>query len=247
MRAEPANVFELDRGMSALLRGPRGEQLRPRGRVASFRFGRGTVDFDPFAPSRGWGLIVLEGFFTRQVELAGRTTTELLGAGDVLRPWDEPHAEGSVPLETSWRAISPSRVGLLDARFMAAVSPFPEVTDILSSRLSMHSRWASLLLIVARLPWTEGRILVLFWHLADRWGRVLPTGGVLVPLSLTHSEIGELVSTLRPRTTMALNSLVKMGAISRHDEGWILHGLPPSPGDLEREALAKAFRVRRSH
>ena len=245
LHPETANLFELDPGLTLLLRGRRGEELRSNGRVVTFRLEQGAVDFDWLSRVRGWGLMVLEGFLTRHEQLAGRSTIELLGQGDVLKPWDERAAETQVPVTSSWRSAGASRVAVLDSRFASAVAPFPEVTEILASRLVMRSRASSLLLLVARLPWTEGRILVLFWHLAERWGRALPSGDVLLPLTLTYSEIGGLVSAQRPTVTMALNHLIGTGAIARVQEGWILHGSPPTPADLEREALAAAFRVRR--
>src|SRR3954447_12632745 len=40
------------------------------------------------------GLIILAGVLSREIGFAGRRTAELLGSGDILRPWDEdgPHA-----------------------------------------------------------------------------------------------------------------------------------------------------------
>lgn len=236
-------MFERDAGLAALVRGPRGEALRERGRVVSYDLPRGTVEFDWLSRVRGWGLIVLDGFLTRQVRLGDRATTELVGRGDVIRPW-EPEV-GPVPMQATWRAVAPSQIGVLDSRFMDALAGFPEVTALLSARIFSRARRGSVSQLLARLPWTEGRILVLFWHLAEQWGRALPDGDVLLPVSLTHVEVGEMVGAGRPTTTMALNHLIKTGALSRHAEGWVLHGSPPSPADLEREALAAAFRVRR--
>src|SRR3954469_21231337 len=51
------------------------------------------LDPGPWQPPRdlvgpgGLGLLVLEGFLVRQVDVVGRPATELLGAGDLLRPW----------------------------------------------------------------------------------------------------------------------------------------------------------------
>ena len=245
MRPETANVFDLDAGLAALANGARGADLRRRGEALTYRLPRGPVDFDRLSRVRGWGLLVLEGFITRQTRLAGRSAMELLGRGDLLRPWDEPHAGGPVPVEATWRTVEPARIAILDQRFMAGVAPYLEVTERLTGRLLQRSRWSSLMLLVSRLPWTEGRILVLFWHLAERWGHRLPGGDVSLPLGLPHAQVGELVSAQRPTVTMAINQLARTGAISRGDAGWVLHGGPPSPADLEREAMAAAFRVRK--
>lgn len=245
MAPQTANVFELDPGLARLLRTPRGEEMRARGRVIVLRLPRGPVDFTWLSRVRGYGLMVLEGYFTRQVRLAERSSMELLGRGDVLRPWDEPHSSGPVPVEATWRAVTETSIAVLDTRFMVAMSPFPEVTEALTARLLMRSRWSSLLLLLSRLSWTEARILVLFWHMAERWGRALPDGGVTLPVNLTHAQIGELVSAQRPTVTMALNHLIRMGAVTRTDDGWLLHGDPPSAEALEREAMTARFRGRR--
>jgi CRP/FNR family transcriptional regulator, cyclic AMP receptor protein len=43
-------------------------------------------------------------------------------------------------------------------------------------------------------------VLVLFWHLADRWGRV-ERDGVHVPMRLTHELLGRLIAVRRATAT----------------------------------------------
>src|SRR3954451_8394020 len=51
------------------------------------------LDPGPWAPPRdlggpgGLGLLVLDGFLVRQVDVVGRPATELLGARALVRPW----------------------------------------------------------------------------------------------------------------------------------------------------------------
>jgi hypothetical protein len=86
----------------------------------------------------------------------------------------------------------------------------------------------------------EDRILVLLWHLADRWGRVRPEG-VTVPVRLTHEMLGKLVGARRPSVTTAVNELIQREQIARADDGgWLLLGPPPGEvgGDGEEAAAA---------
>ena len=46
----------------------------------------------------------------------------------------------------------------------------------------------------------------LFWHLAERWGNHTPEG-IVIPLRLTHAQIGELIGAQRPSVTTALSRL----------------------------------------
>ena len=43
------------------------------------------------------------------------TTGELLGVGDVLRPWEVEEGVPPVPFEVQWNVLSPVRMAVLDA------------------------------------------------------------------------------------------------------------------------------------
>jgi CRP-like cAMP-binding protein len=70
------------------------------------------------------------------------------------------------------------------------------------------------------------RLLMLLWHLADRWGRVR-SEGVVLPLHLTHSVLADLVAARRPTVTSALTELARLGLVIPLDRGWLLSGDPP--------------------
>jgi hypothetical protein len=60
------------------------------------------------------------------------------------------------------------------------------------------------------------------WHLAERWGRMGPSG-VVVPIELTHGALGRLVGARRPTVTLALGELARDGALVRRNDGsWVL-------------------------
>jgi hypothetical protein len=171
------------------------------------------------------GLLVLEGLVTRQTTVAGRHSTELVGPGDLLRPWDQDNDLGTIQVGVEWRVMSPLTLGDLDERFMLAAHRWPGIGDALASRALRHSGWLAFLLSLKQIMRVEGRLLVLFWALADRWGVVTPTG-VHLRLKLTHEALGKLVGARRPSVTTALGGLTGAGAIERTSEGYRLLGDP---------------------
>ena len=183
------------------------------------------------------GYLILDGLLMRETRIGRHETVELLGQGDLLRPWD--HADGDtspIAWEQGWRVLEPLRVAVLDARVGTIAGRFPTVTACLISRTLRRSRLAGLLLAVNAMPRLDERLLTLMWALADRWGRVGPEG-TNVPLPLTHAMVARLVGAQRPSVTSALRTLEDRGFLARSTTGpgWVLHGDPP--GDAER-ALA---------
>lgn len=182
------------------------------------------------------GAVVCGGLLTRTVALNGRTTTELLGPGDILRPWDEETDGGPVRFSVSWMVHEPTQLGLLDRRVAKAVARWPEVAGALSRRAVARSHSLAVQLACAHLPRLDERLLVLLWHLATRWGRVGPQGTV-VSLRLTHRTLAELAGARRPSVTAALGELTRRDLIARAPEGWVLKDDPSAPlAGLEGDA-----------
>jgi CRP-like cAMP-binding protein len=171
------------------------------------------------------GLLVIDGLLTRELTLAGRTTTELLGAGDLLRPWDQDAGLEGIPFSVKWVVHEPTRLALLDRRFAAIVARWPALMEALMRRSVQRARWLSFQLAVSQVTRVDGRLLMLFWQLAERWGRVGPDG-VRLPLRLTHQTLGKLVGARRPSVTTALSGLARAHLVERTPYGWLLHGDP---------------------
>ena len=71
------------------------------------------------------------------------------------------------------------------------------------------------------------RVLLLLWHLADRWGRVRPDD-VYLDLPLTHDLIARMVGAHRTTVTLAIGRLREEGRLERTDRGaWLLLGGVP--------------------
>jgi CRP-like cAMP-binding protein len=216
---------------------------RPRAIARAQWLERGR--WQPFAEQwdhRGHlGLLIVDGFLARNLLLGGRACAEVLGPGDLLRPWVRAGEYSSIPLQDSWEALERTRLAVLDRRFAASLSDFPEVTASILDRMMMRSQWLALHLAVAHLRRVETRVLVVLWHFADRWGSVRPDG-VALRLSLTHSLLAAVVAAERPSVTLALTSLRERGLVERGDDHvWILHGGPPEELDESRTHAVRAL------
>jgi hypothetical protein len=191
---------------------------------------------DPDGLSDGIGLLVLDGLLLRRVGIVGRFGAELLGSGDLLRPWPGDEARGTMTQTTGWRALEPTRLAILDEAAAQRFAAYPPLTGRLVSRALERSRNLAVNMAIVHQARVNVRLHMLLWHLADRWGRVR-SEGVLLPFSLTHTVLADLVAARRPTVTSALSELSRQGlVISREGDGWLLTGEPP--GELlELQAL----------
>lgn len=176
---------------------------------------------------RSLGLLVIDGLLLRTVELHGRRCPEVVGAGDLLRPWDDLAA--SLPHDASWTALGRASVALLDESFASVVARWPSIVAQLLTRGVQRSRSLALHLAIVHVRHADVRLRMLLWHLADRWGRMTPDG-VHLPLRLTHELLAELACLRRPTASSALKRLARKGEIVRRADGtWLLTGAPPDP------------------
>jgi CRP-like cAMP-binding protein len=172
--------------------------------------------------------IVLRGLVARELAAAGTVSAQLFGPGDLLvAPAED--VVGLVPTNVSWFVIEPVVVAWLGEQFEHAICRWPALNRALFRRMSDASTRASFTQNLAQLTRVDDRVLVLLWHLAERFGRMTPTG-VALPLRLTHRMIARLVGARRPSVTIALAALERKGRIERRDDGAIvLHDRPGAP------------------
>ncbi|HEX8647108.1 MAG TPA: helix-turn-helix domain-containing protein [Thermoleophilaceae bacterium] len=194
------------------------------------------------------GLLVLDGLLMRTVEIGDRCATELLGDGDLLRPWERDPEDGSLPLRVSWTILEPTRVAVLDARFAAATAAWPALASALVGRALRRARWQAIFAALSHMNRVDERVLFAFWYFAERWGRVRPDG-ILVRLPVTHEQLGALVGARRPSVTTALSALGEIGLLQSVARGeWLLtpaararvERLAPSRGALDTPRLVAA-------
>ncbi|HEY7255058.1 MAG TPA: Crp/Fnr family transcriptional regulator [Solirubrobacterales bacterium] len=174
----------------------------------------------------GFGMLLLSGFLARKVGQGGRSGAELLGPGDLLRPWQTVGEVASIPFEPRWEAISDASIAVLGASFARRAAPYPEVTSQLIGRAMLRSRHLAVNMAIVQQARIDKRLHMLFWHLADRWGRT-GAAGVTVEVPLTHRLLSDLVAARRPTVSTAIAGLARAGAVERTESGWLLKGGPP--------------------
>ena len=121
--------------------------------------------------------------------------------------------------------LDAGRLAVLDRRFAAQLTRFPEINAIVLDRLSERAQRLAVSQAISQLNGVDRRLLALFWHLAERWGRVVP-GGIAVTLPLPHRLIAELVGARRPTVSTSLGLLAEQGLLMREGETWLLPGEP---------------------
>jgi CRP/FNR family transcriptional regulator, cyclic AMP receptor protein len=176
------------------------------------------------------GLLILDGLVIRRVGVAGRFGAELLGDGDVLRPWQREDSTSTLPRTGHWRVLRPTRIAILDGEFAVRLTRYPEVISELLGRTLRRSRHAAVNMAIVHQPRIDVRLHMLLWELADRWGR-MGRDGVQLPLALTHAMLAELVAARRPTVTKALGDLAERGVVTSQGDGWLLAGDPPAELD----------------
>ena len=242
-------VLDADPDLAAGLAPPDLAEATRAGVARSFRVERG-----PWRPplddggGRTIGLLLLEGTLLRSLTIADRGSTELLGAGDLMRPWQSDADDGMLPFGVSWQVLEPARLAVLDDRFAVVTARWPAIAAELVGRAMRRARWQGVFAALSHMTRVDQRLLLALWHFAERWGRVRPDG-ILIRLPLTHEQLGSLVGARRPSVTTALSSLASRGLIERRGRGeWLLtpnardivDGLRQTAGGGAREALRLA-------
>ena len=191
---------------------------------------------------RALGFLVLEGLIAREVLLSDNVATELLGPGDLLRPWDDESPPQLLRTKTRWTVLEPARLAVLDQRVGAQLTTLPAACAALLRRVTERGNRLAVMQAIAQLNGVEHRVLALLWHLAEDWGRVTARG-TKVPLELPHRMIAQLVGARRPTVSSAIGELERSGAIERLAEGgWLLTG---EPVGAPTTATIRDIRVRR--
>jgi CRP-like cAMP-binding protein len=174
----------------------------------------------------GIGLLALEGLLIRRVGVDGRFGAELLGKGDLLQPWQGQDMPSPLGETTERRVLEPMRVALLDEPAARRLARYPGLIGGLVGRALERSGNLAVNMAIVHHARVEVRLHMLFWHLADRWGRVR-SDGIAMRLPLTHSVLADLVAARRPTVTSALSELAKRGLVRLVDRTWLLSGEPP--------------------
>jgi CRP/FNR family transcriptional regulator, cyclic AMP receptor protein len=185
------------------------------------------------------GFLVADGLLSREVNVLGRRCVELIGPGDVLRPWSWDEEGSHVQAEVGWTVLEPTELAVLDHGLVQRIAPWPQLGVELFARGTRRAHHLAVALAIAHHPRVEDRLVLTLWHLAERWGRV-GKDGIAVPLPLSHQRLADLIGAHRPSVTSAIGDLTKAGQLSRRqDNVWILRGPPPE--ELRHHRLVAAM------
>lgn len=186
----------------------------------------GSSEHAPPLPEGGIGLLVLGGLLIRRVGIDDRFGAELLGEGDLLRPWQDQRDAQLLPLTTGWTVVEPVHLAVLDRKFVVHLAKYPELVCELVARAMRRARQLAVNMAIVSQPRVDARLQMLFWHLAGRWGRVR-SDATVVRLRLTHAVLAQLVAARRPTVSSALADLARRGLLINRGEEWLLTGDPP--------------------
>lgn len=222
-------LLDVDPDLGAALTPDRFEAATHELTTSVIALSRGAPDAHVLATitHQDLGLLLIDGVLAREVVLEDTVSTELLGPGDVVRLWAEDGEGELLKQHVRWQVLADARVAVLGRRFARALPRHPEVNAQLMNRVCVRAERLATMQAISHLNSVERRLHALLWHLAERWGR-MSTAGVVVPLTLSHRLLGELVGARRPTVSTALAALDRDGKLSRRDDGtWLLTGEPP--------------------
>ena len=174
--------------------------------------------------------LIADGVLTREVCVRRDWSVELLGRGDVLRPWLEDASSFAV---ARWSVLEPARLAIVDTTAATAIARFPRLFEELIDRALQRSRSLAVHAAIEGVHRIDERLLLLLWHIAERHGTV-GDDEVVIPIRLTHEHLSRLVGARRPSVTTALGELTKRGELRRQADGrWVLCGSAPEPAVID--------------
>jgi CRP-like cAMP-binding protein len=210
-RFEPVALLDIDPELAIGLADGEERLARRHLIVPSIR-----VDADPWSPPDDFrtalGLLVVSGVLSCTSRAFAVPDIQLFGPGDVF------DSRLLCTPSTTWRALVPAHVAILDGRFLLAARRWPQLMSGLARRLFEGQQEQHRLATIRALPRVEQRLMALLSHLASRWGCVT-RDGLVITLPATHQLLGELVGARRPTVSLALTVLKEQGLVSRQADG----------------------------
>ena len=241
MAPASVSIVDADPDLGDLIDPGELERARREARARVVRLSTGEWDAGAAleVDSHHRGFMIVDGLMSRTVDVLGRRCCELIGHGDVMRPWRWDDEGSHVRAEVGWVVLEPARLAVLDHGLVKRIVPWPQLGVELFNRGTRRAHHLAVALAIAYHQRVDDRLLLMLWHLAERWGRVHPDG-VVVPLPLSHQRLADLIGAHRPSVTTAMGELTRAGTLSRRDDGdWVLHGAPPEK--LRHHRLAAAL------
>ena len=217
-------ILVVDPDLGGALSGDGLEEAREHAVLPAVHLDPGKLDVDRLRRSEStreplYGFLVADGSVAAQVEMAGRTSTRLIGPGDLVL-LDNAESD-AIPATLEWSVLAPARLALLDARLHTIAERWPPLLSAIIHRAAQQTRKALLQQAISQLPRVEERLLALFWSIADRQGVVRPDG-IWLELTATHRTLAGMVGAQRPTVSLGLARLAESGLVRPQAGGWLL-------------------------
>src|SRR4051795_2096187 len=212
---------------------------RPKLTAPVYRLGPGLMPQPERSDDSQLGYLVLKGLLIYEVSVCGRGTAELLGPGDIIRPWTR-EAAGSLVSETQWTVLEQALLADLGSIDTAGLVNSREILGGLVGRSADRAEAVAIQRSIAAHVRVDVRVLAYLWHLSDRFGVVMP-GAVRLDVPLTHAVLARLVGARRPTVTTALQRLMQLGYLRREQRAFVLVGDASAIEELERRSPAREF------
>lgn len=189
-----------------------------------------TLEKGPWRPSLEppepghLGFLVVQGVLIRRLEIGQGSSVELLGQGELLRPWQE---DVSSFCASSWEVVERTTVVQLGPALTGGLCQWPPLIANIAARAVRRSRALAADAAISNIVGLQERLLILLWQLSETWGEARKDG-VHVSIRLPHRLLAELAGARRPSITSALAGLQEEGRLASSSNGsWVLHGDPP--------------------
>jgi CRP/FNR family transcriptional regulator, cyclic AMP receptor protein len=208
--------------------------------VSVFRLASGPMPEPPRrddAPHLGY--LILKGLLLYEVSVYGRATAELLGPGDLVRPWSR-QQPGALTSTSKWIVLEQALLGDLGPVKSSRLANGHDIVETLLARSADRVEAAAIQRSIAAHVRVDVRVLAYLWHLADRFGVVVP-GAVRLNVPLTHAVLARLVGARRPTVTTALQRLMQLGYLRRENRAFVLFGDAGAVEELESRSPARDF------
>jgi hypothetical protein len=244
---EMVRVLDADPGLAAALSPAELARARAVAVARVLHLGRGIYpSLLGDGTARGHlGLLVLEGLIARHLCFGEIAAPELLGPGDLLRPWARRSTREEVT-EVRWQLLTDVHVASLSQEFAARIAPWPELAAALLDRIAQRTDSQVLLAALRQARRVDNRVLLALWYLSGRWGEPDGAGRRLSIQRLTGETLARIVGGRRQSVSTALGNLADRGAIRRNYDGSLTILAPPPELTPPGPSVAVAPRELRS-
>ena len=209
------SLFTLDPSLSEAVDPGQRDVARRALHAAVIEAPVGSLELGNEDPRGCVGYLVSKGLLVRNVKVMGSQSTEPLGPGDLVRPWQEDAVSFA---ESEFVALTPATLARLDRDLVGRAAHFPGLIEALLDRAMQRARFMAVSAAIDGLVGVDRRVSALMWALAERWGEIRD-GAVFLPLELQHEALAGLVAARRPSVSTALLSSSGRGGLSAFPVG----------------------------